>query len=86
MIGRDKIKDSHKNSLMRKLISAFIVAGVKSFFRTVTFLGFLGFVLTDFVSAPAPIKLFSVPLSLVGIWVLLYHFDLFVQAIKRLSS
>ena len=70
-------------SLAWRLLSAFARAFLQSFFRTVVFISYFAFSLSAFVTTPEPIFLFAVPLSLIGLWLLLYHFDLVSQAAKR---
>lgn len=67
----------------RKLLSAFVKALLRSAFQTAAFIFYLAFSLSEFFSAPKVIFLFAAPLSLVGLWLLLYHFDLVSQAAKR---
>lgn len=65
------------------LLSIVVKAFFQSFFRTVTFIAYLGIFASGFLAEPKGIDLLAGPLSLVGLWMLLYNFDLLVQAAKR---
>lgn len=67
-----------------ELLLLFAKAFIGSFFRLVVFVSYMAFSMKAFVAAPPEgIFLFAAPLSLIGLWLLLYHFDLVRQALWR---
>jgi hypothetical protein len=80
---KPKEPDPKGSGFTAKLLSTFVSNFFQSFFRTIAFVGYFAFSLSAFVSNPKAIYLFEVPLSLVGLWLLLYHFDLVSEAAKR---
>lgn len=72
-----------KQSLATRLVSAFVKGLLQGFFRTITFVAYLGLFAYGFNAEPKGIDLLAGPLSLIGLWMLLYNFDLVVQAAKR---
>ncbi len=65
------------------LLSTFVRAFSQSLFRTVLFLSYMALSLAEFASSPKAIFLPASLLSLIGLWLLLYHFDLVRQAFRR---
>lgn len=76
-------KKSGSGSRFAMLLSIVLKAFVQSFFRTVAFIVYLGMFASGFLAEPKGIDLLAGPLSLVGLWMLLYNFDLVVHAAKR---
>ncbi len=72
-----------KQSLGTRIVSAVVKGLLKGFFRTITFVSYLGLFAYGFNTEPKGVDLLAGPLSLIGLWMLLYNFDLVVQAAKR---
>jgi hypothetical protein len=75
--------NNHRSPLLLRLLSVFVRYFFLSFIRTAVFVFYLSFFLVGFVSDPRLIDFVAGPLSLVGLWILLYNFDLVVTAAKR---
>lgn len=76
-------EEGGKQSFLPKLVSTFVNAFLQGFFRTITFIAYLGLFAYGFNAVPKGIDLVAGPLSLIGLWMLLYNFDLVMQAAKR---
>jgi hypothetical protein len=76
-------KKSGSRSRFAMLLSIVLKTFFQSFFRTVTFIAYLGMFASGFLAEPKGIDLLAGPLSLVGLWMLLYNFDLLLHAAKR---
>lgn len=70
-------------SLLQKYYLMMVKLFFLSFIRTVTFFTYLGWFATGLLLYPKAVDLLSGPLSLIGLWLLLYNFDLVIQAAKR---
>ena len=55
----------------------------QSLFQTGVFVSYFAFLLAECVSAPRGMDLFAVPLSLIGLWLVLYRFKLVVRAVRN---
>lgn len=55
----------------------------QSLFQTGVFVSYFAFLLAEGVSAPRGVDLFAVPLSLIGLWLLLYRFEFVVRAFRN---
>ena len=79
----DPSKQDDSNSSSPGLASVMAKAFLLSFSRTLLFFIYLGLFSSGFLSNPKGIDLFAGPLSLIGLWLLLFKFDLVIQAAKR---
>ena len=71
-----------KNKIKELLFIA-VSAFTKSFFSLLFFVGFISFHLNASLENPSPFDLVSIPVSIVGAWVLFYDFSYVLSKIKR---
>ena len=70
-------------SSLGNLMSVAIGAFFMSFARTVLTIAYLGLFASEFLANPKLVDFVAGPLSFVGLWLVLYNFDLVAKAARR---